>query len=72
MDNSIGSTLALFRYGAGYVIANSSFSWWAAWSRHDRTAKVIHPKPWFVGLDTPLNLTPPDWESLPGHTKESK
>ena len=72
VDDSIGSTLALFRFGAGYVIANSSFSWWAAWSRHDKSAKVIYPKPWFVGLDTPLDLTPPDWESLPGHVKSAK
>ena len=72
VDNSIGSTLALFRYGAGYVIANSSFSWWAAQSRHNRSAKVIHPKPWFKGLETPLDLIPSDWESLTGHTKEAK
>jgi hypothetical protein len=72
VDNSIGSTLALFRYGAGYVIANSSFSWWAAWSRHDRLAKVIHPKPWFIGLETPRELIPPGWESLNGHVEDAK
>jgi hypothetical protein len=72
IDNSVGSTLALFRYGAGYVIANSSFSWWSAWSRHDRSAKVIYPEPWFIGLETPQELIPPGWESLNGHAEEEK
>jgi glycosyl transferase family 11 len=46
----------------GLVIANSSFSWWAAFigERPDRV--VIAPRPWFTqaNLDT-CDLLPPDW-----------
>ncbi|MCR5595100.1 MAG: alpha-1,2-fucosyltransferase [Lachnospiraceae bacterium] len=30
-----------------HIIANSSFSWWGAWTGHDRNGTVIAPKPWF-------------------------
>jgi glycosyltransferase involved in cell wall biosynthesis len=53
--------LQLMRYGRNYIIANSSFSWWAAALRFNRDAKVIAPKPWFLGQDEPRDLIFPDW-----------
>ncbi|ULQ57419.1 alpha-1,2-fucosyltransferase [Flavihumibacter rivuli] len=44
------------------VIANSSFSWWAAWLNDFTGKKIIAPANWFsqAGHDT-RDLYPPDW-----------
>lgn len=48
-----------------HIIANSSFSWWAAWLNKD--AKVIAPKMWFgpalIGYDT-VDHIPVGWERM--------
>jgi hypothetical protein len=41
------------------VIANSSFSWWAAALNKKKT--VIYPEPWFRSLEEPRDLIPLDW-----------
>ena len=55
--------LDLMRLGHGYVIANSTFSWWGAFLSMNHDAKVIAPTPWFKNLPTPTNLIPPEWET---------
>jgi hypothetical protein len=57
-------TLELMRYGAGFVMANSTFSWWAAMLRHDESAPVIAPVPWFKEMEEPYLLIPPEWIRL--------
>jgi hypothetical protein len=46
-----------------FVMANSSFSWWAAWLSDKAGKKVIAPQRWFLNseIDT-SDLLPPDWE----------
>ena len=50
----------------GYVIANSSFSWWAASLSDFKDALVITPKPWFIELPEPTDLMPPHWVRFDG------
>jgi hypothetical protein len=56
------------RLGSGYVIANSSFSWWAARISKFEKNLVVAPKPWFVGIDEELSLIPSDWKRLEGYS----
>ena len=57
-------TLTLMRFGLGYIIANSSFSWWAATLAVDPHAKVYYPSPWFKDAPDPSDLIPSNWESI--------
>lgn len=45
-----------------HIVANSSFSWWAAWLNNKASKVVIAPKIWFQGQET--NIIPKDWISL--------
>ena len=64
IDNSAAKTLELMRHGHGYVIGNSTFSWWGAYLSYTREAKVIAPEPWFKTLPSPNLLIPPNWETI--------
>jgi len=63
-DHSPASTLQAMRLGYGYVIANSSFSWWAAYLTENDGAQVIAPKPWFHSIPEPQDLIPPSWKRV--------
>jgi hypothetical protein len=53
--------LHVMRYGKDYVIANSTFSWWAASLCIDQKSRVIAPEPWFASMPEPKDLIPPHW-----------
>ena len=57
-------TLEIMTFGTGFVIANSSFSWWSATLANDSSAPVIAPSPWFRGLEEPKLLIPQTWIRL--------
>ena len=49
------------------IIANSSFSWWAAWLNSHENKKVIAPKIWFANKEQQkqtIDLIPPEWLRL--------
>jgi len=49
------------------IIANSSFSWWAAWMNKNEDKKVIAPSVWFGPKNSHLNkkdLIPEEWQIL--------
>jgi len=56
--------LEILRLGKGYIIANSSFSWWGAALSRTISPEIICPSPWFLGAESPDNLFPKDWTSL--------
>jgi hypothetical protein len=58
---SASETLQLFRRCDGYIIANSSFSWWAAMLSQAVNPIVIAPTKWFRNLEDPKELIPPSW-----------
>jgi len=54
-------TLELMRHMQGFVISNSTFSWWGARLAYVNDPKVVYPTPWFKDLRMPNNLTPRNW-----------
>jgi hypothetical protein len=50
-------------HGGGHVIANSTFSWWAAWM-NDPRVPVVAPSPWFRDGPVIEGLIPPEWDRL--------
>jgi hypothetical protein len=55
----------LMRKFSAYVIANSSYSWWAAFLRENQSTVVMYPQPWFRGGNDPKDLFPSDWVPIP-------
>ena len=60
-QDSAAITLEIMRYGTGYVISNSTFSWWGAYLSYSEVPKVIAPTPWFKAMPEPKDLIPGFW-----------
>jgi hypothetical protein len=60
-QDSSAATLQLMRFGKGYIIGNSTFSWWGAKLSHTRTPLVVAPQPWFKAMPEPKEIIPLDW-----------
>ena len=58
---SAGENLELMRLGSGYVISNSTFSWWGAFLSRSENPVVVCPTPWFIALNEPQGLIPSNW-----------
>jgi hypothetical protein len=63
-NDSAALTLEKMRLGSGYVIGNSSFSWWGAYLSHTISAPTVAPNPWFIGMKQPNELIPPNWITI--------
>lgn len=47
-----------------FIIANSTFSWWAAWLSNSPDKLVIMPEPWLKNIQTP-GIYPESWWAVP-------
>jgi hypothetical protein len=62
---SSSETLELMRYGSGFVLGNSTFSWWAAYLNYSGSNLIVAPEPWFKSTDSPKHLIPEHWITVP-------
>jgi hypothetical protein len=61
---SAALTLEVMRLGQGYVIGNSTYSWWGAYLSRSHNPPVIAPDPWFASLVDPIDLIPLRWNRV--------
>lgn len=54
----------LMRSCKHFIIANSTFSWWAAWSSDNPDKQVIAPKKWFANPQISAEPMPLEWITL--------
>lgn len=60
-NETAATTLELMRLGAGYLIANSSLSWWGAMLSRNDNPVIVAPTPWFRNMAEPKQLVPEQW-----------
>ena len=58
---SAAHNLEAMRLGRGYIISNSTYSWWGAYLSYDSDAVVVAPDVWFKDLPEPNSLLPKSW-----------
>ena len=59
-SGNAAESLKLMSLASANIIANSTFSWWAA-TLNQNKGLVVAPDKWFKGLEDPKDLIPPDW-----------
>lgn len=64
-DLSDSQILDFMSQGHAFFLANSTFSWWAARLSSAAPEKIYVPSPWYSSLHDPIELIPPDWQSIP-------
>jgi glycosyltransferase involved in cell wall biosynthesis len=69
VDESVTELLKKMTKYGGYVLGNSSLSWWAANLRELVDAPVLYPDPWFGESDSPAELCPKNWVPIPTSKK---
>ena len=64
IENSLSSaeTLQLMKLCGGFIISNSTFSWWGAYLSNANPENITAPYPWFQGQESPKRLLPDSWQ----------
>jgi hypothetical protein len=60
---STAATFESMRHGSAYILANSSFGWWAARLCLKESPIVVYPEPWFKDKYSALE-SPQNWHSI--------
>jgi hypothetical protein len=71
VGKSTSVTFEVMRLGYGYIIGNSSFSWWSAFLSRNSNVLVTSPSPWFRNLPEPVDLFPSNWSQCESRWMES-
>jgi hypothetical protein len=61
------STIKAMATGTGFVMSNSSFSWWAAWLMQEKASTfrtVVAPRPWIGSGSARVDMLKKDWLTL--------
>ena len=70
VGTSAFESMLLMKIGSAHVIANSTFSWWAA-MLSEETSLVVAPKEWYREIDEPEYLLPTEWKRANSHWEAS-
>ena len=62
MDLNSAQLLEIMKLGQAFVIANSTYSWWAAYLSDSK--KIVAPETWFKGAIEPTKLIPKGWKLI--------
>ena len=51
------------------IIANSTFSWWAAWLSDNKEKVIVMPEKWYLSSklnkkSIEIDIVPPDWKTI--------
>jgi hypothetical protein len=69
VNSSAAQTLEVMRLGKGYIVGNSTFSWWGAFTSYNTGSPTFYPIPWFRDVAEPLELIPPNWKGFDANFK---
>ena len=55
-------TLEIMKIGDGYVLSNSTYSWWGAFLSHKDPVSILIPSKWYRSTPEPFYLIPKSWQ----------
>ena len=55
-------TLEIMKIGDGYVLSNSTYSWWGAFLSHKDPVSILIPSKWYRSTPEPSYLIPKSWQ----------
>lgn len=55
-------TLEIMKMGDGYVLSNSTYSWWGAFLSYKNPVTTLIPSKWYRNTPEPLDLIPKSWQ----------
>ena len=55
-------TLEIMKIGDGYVLSNSTYSWWGAFLSYKDPVSIVIPSKWYRSTPEPLDLIPKSWQ----------
>ena len=65
LNLSSSETLELLRNCSTVLMANSTFSWWGAYSNHHIQPRILMPERWFRTRLNPIQMAPASWIRVP-------